>query len=148
MQAAPEALPDTDAWPPTVTRATVLIRACAARTTPIPMERIDKHAYWDHLNRITGPNRLIHVMCTMARCCSACSVRPVSRSLSASRYRAQSCVRMMFAQDPDTVEQQLPEHRGRPLRIIGVASPDGDRVPGAEHVRMVRAYDPGKDGAR
>jgi len=46
-------LPDTDARPPTVTRAAVLIRVCAARTTLIPLEWTDKHAYWDLLDRIT-----------------------------------------------------------------------------------------------
>jgi Bacterial regulatory proteins, crp family len=46
-------LPDTDARPRTATRAAVLIRVCAARTTLIPLEWTDKHAYWDLLDRIT-----------------------------------------------------------------------------------------------
>lgn len=47
------ALPDTEARPRTVTRAAVLLRVCAARTTLIPLEWTDKHAYWSLLDRIT-----------------------------------------------------------------------------------------------
>ena len=46
-------LPDTDARPRTVTRAAVLIRVCAARTTLIPLEWTDKHTYWNLLDQIT-----------------------------------------------------------------------------------------------
>jgi hypothetical protein len=46
-------LPDTDTRPRTVTRAAVLLRVCATRTTLIPLEWTDKHAYWDLLDRIT-----------------------------------------------------------------------------------------------
>jgi hypothetical protein len=46
-------LPDIDARPRTVTQAAVLIRVWAARTTLIPLEWTDKHAYWDLLDRIT-----------------------------------------------------------------------------------------------
>ena len=92
-------------------------------------------------NWLSGPNRLIQVVCTMATCSSAWSVRPASRSLSASRYRANPCVRIVFAQDSDAVEQQLSEHRSRPFRGIGVAGSHGDRVPGAEHVRVIGALD-------
>jgi hypothetical protein len=46
-------LPDTDTAPRTVTRAAVLLRVWAARTTLIPLEWTDKHTYWDLLDRIT-----------------------------------------------------------------------------------------------
>jgi regulatory Crp family protein len=47
-------LPDTDTPPRTLTRAAVLLRVCAARTTLIPLEWTDKHTYWDLLDRISS----------------------------------------------------------------------------------------------
>jgi hypothetical protein len=46
-------LPDTDTRPRTATRAAVLLRVHAARTTLIPLEWTDKHTYWDLLDQIT-----------------------------------------------------------------------------------------------
>jgi hypothetical protein len=47
----------------------------------------------------------------------------------------------VFAQDADTVEQQLPEYGGPPFRIIELTGPHGDRVLSAEHVGLLRALD-------
>jgi hypothetical protein len=40
----------------------VLLRVCAARTTLIPLEWTEKHAYWDLLDRITTATEYAETM--------------------------------------------------------------------------------------